>query len=171
MTWLSKVSALPLGKNYKHLDGAFINQFSFSFFLLKSLKMLYLTPGTTAMYFKAKQQYYSKECDWYGLQFVDEDHIDQLYCKSQHIMGLIFFSSVCFFFPSIKQRYKAENITLWLERILVCIKLVRYKYYFIYVYQIRKAIFMGQNTTPHNFVLISLKSSYEGAGTPFLTKL
>lgn len=171
MTWLSKVSALPLGKNNKHLDGAFINQFSFSFFLLKSLKMLYLTPGTTAMYFKAKQQYYSKECDWYGLQFVDEDHIDQLYCKSQCIMGLIFFSSVCFFFPSIKQIYKAENITLWLERILFCIKLVRYKYYFVYIYQIRKAIYMGQNTTPHNFVLISLKSSYEGAGTPFLTKL
>jgi len=47
MTWLSKVSALPLGKNNKHLDEAFINQFSFSFFLLKILKMLYLPPGTT----------------------------------------------------------------------------------------------------------------------------
>lgn len=107
MTWLSKVSALPLGKNNKHLDGAFINQFSFSFFLLKSLKMLYLTPGTTAMYFKAKQQYYSKECDWYGLQFVEEDHIDQLYCKSQRIMGLIFFFfPLCAFFFFFK--YKAE---------------------------------------------------------------
>lgn len=167
MTWLSKVSALPLGKNNKHLDGAFINQFSFSFFLLKSLKMLYLTPGTTAMYFKAKQQYYSKECDWYGLQFVEEDHIDQLYCKSQRSMGFIWvlFCFVFFF------KYKAENITLWLERILFCTKLVRYKYYFIYIYQIRKAIYMGQNTMPHNFVLISLKSSYEGAGTPFLTEL
>lgn len=95
MTWLSKVSALPLGKNNKHLDGAFINQFSFSFFLLKCLKMLYLILGTTATHFKAKQQYYSKECEWYVLQFVEVDHIDQLYCKSQCIMGLIrgFFSN------------------------------------------------------------------------------
>lgn len=101
MTRLSKVSALPLGKNNKHLDGASINQFSFRFFLLKSLKMLYLTPGTTAMYFKVKQQYYSKECELYVLQFVEVDHIDQVYCTSPCIVGFI-----CFF------KYKAEDITL-----------------------------------------------------------
>lgn len=89
------------GKNNKYPDGDFINQFSFSFFLLKSLKMLYLIPGTAAMYFQAKQQYYSKECDWCVLQFTEVDHIDQLYCKSQCTMGL-----VCFF------KYKPEHITL-----------------------------------------------------------
>lgn len=100
-TQLSKVSALPLGKNNKHLDGAFINQFSFSFFLLRSPKMLYLTPGTTAMHFKVKQQYYSKEREWSVLQFMEVDRIDQLYCKSQRIMGFIWFF-----------KYKGEDITL-----------------------------------------------------------
>lgn len=98
---LSKVSALPLGKNNKHLDAAFINQFSFSFFPLKSLKMPYLTPGTTAVHFKAKQQYYSKECDGYVLQFVEGDHIDQPYCKSQRIMGFI----CCFFQIQSREHY------------------------------------------------------------------
>lgn len=53
------------------------------------------------MYSKVKQQYYSKQCEWYVLQFVEVDPIDQFYCKSQSIMGLICFS-----------KYKAEDITL-----------------------------------------------------------
>lgn len=53
------------------------------------------------MHSKVKQQYYSKQCEWYVLQFVEVDPIDQLYCKSQPTMGLI-----CFF------KYKAEDITL-----------------------------------------------------------
>lgn len=60
------------------------------------------------MYFKVKQQYYSKQCEWYVLQFVEVEPIDQLYCKSQPTMGLI-----CFF------KYKAEDITLtWKDFIL-----------------------------------------------------
>lgn len=60
------------------------------------------------MYSKVKQQYYSKQCEWYVLQFVEVDPIDQFYCKSQSIMRLICFS-----------KYKAEDITLtWKDFIL-----------------------------------------------------
>lgn len=53
------------------------------------------------MYSKVEQQYYSKEHEWSVLQFVEVDRIDQLYCKSQPIMGFIWVF-----------KYKVEDITL-----------------------------------------------------------